>query len=100
MVFLDPAGIPMKYDQLEIYKDAIGTAECRIAIDVPNKDSWQTSGLVVNTKDGRRLEAGYKPGCHAPARDNEDKRKRPSFGREALGAYASLWHRLSPLRGS
>ena len=51
VVFLDPAGIPMKYDQLEIYKDAVGTAECRIAVDVPNKDSWQTSGLVVNTKD-------------------------------------------------
>ena len=38
MVFLDPTGVPMKYDQLGIIKDAVGTASCRIAVDARNDD--------------------------------------------------------------
>ena len=48
-VFLDPAGIPIKYDQMEIFKDAIGTAACRIAVDIPHHKSWKASGLVIDT---------------------------------------------------
>ena len=52
MVFLDPTnGIPMKYDQLAIYKDAIGTAECRIRVDVPDNKSWRSSGLTIDPKE-------------------------------------------------
>ena len=51
MVFLDPTGIPIKYDMLEIFKDAIGTATCRIAVDAPYKNSWRNTGLVIDTKD-------------------------------------------------
>ena len=49
MVFLDPTGIPIKYDQMEIFKDAIGAASCRIAVDVPYQKSWKRSGLVIDT---------------------------------------------------
>ncbi len=34
MVFLDPQGIPIKYDMLQIYKDAIASTACRIAVDI------------------------------------------------------------------
>ena len=41
----------MKYDQLAIYKDAIGTAECRIRVDVPDNKSWRSSGLTNDPKE-------------------------------------------------
>ena len=50
MVFLDPTGIPIKYDQLEIFKEAIGTASCRISVDASHQNAWQITGLVIDTK--------------------------------------------------
>lgn len=32
MVFLDPVGVPMKYDQLQIYKDFVGKTACRMEV--------------------------------------------------------------------
>jgi len=51
MVFLDPQGIPIKYDMLQIYKDAIASTACRIAVDVPGqtKHTWQKTGLLIDS---------------------------------------------------
>ena len=60
MVFLDPTGIPMKYDMLQIYKDAIGTASCHIFVDAPSKNSWQNTGLVIDTTKVASLGDDWK----------------------------------------
>ena len=49
IVFIDPSGIPMKYDMLQIYKDIIGAGACRIAVDTPRDNTWQQTELVIDT---------------------------------------------------
>ena len=51
MVFLDPVGVPMKYDQMQIYKDIVGTAHCRIHIDALTDErskhwNWKNTGSI------------------------------------------------------
>ena len=60
MVFLDPTGIPMKYDMLQIYKDAIGTASCRIAVDAQYKNTWKKTGLVIDTAKDPSFDESWK----------------------------------------
>ena len=60
MVFLDPTGIPIKYDMLQIYKDAIGTAACRISVDALYKNSWQKTGLIIDTAKDLTLDDNWK----------------------------------------
>ena len=47
MVFVDPTGTSMKYDMLQICRDAIGTAVCRIFVNAPCKNAWQKTGLMI-----------------------------------------------------
>ena len=39
----------MKYHMLEIYRDKIATAACRIAVDVPRNNTWEKTDLVLDT---------------------------------------------------
>ena len=61
----------MKYDQLEIYKDIIGTCACRIQVDIPTgprSKSWRSAGLVIDTwKDpdlGQKWRDNVAEGAH------------------------------------
>ena len=44
--------------RLEIYRDIVGTAACRIEVDAPGKfpNTWQKTGVVINTQDHPELD--------------------------------------------
>ena len=52
----------MKYDQLQVYKEIVGTASCRILVDVEGKacGKWQSTGLVIQTGDDTNLGAKWR----------------------------------------
>ena len=62
MVFLDPVGMPLKYDQLQVYRDIVGTSACRIEVDSEGKTrgSWHPTGLAFHTDDHPSLDAKWR----------------------------------------
>ena len=50
MVFLDPTGVPLKYDQLQVLKEMVGVSARRIEIDAGGKapNTWRTTGQSLN----------------------------------------------------
>ena len=62
MVFLDPAGMPLKYDQLQVFRDIVGTAACRIQVDAAGKTygSWHPTGLAFNTDGDPTLDDKWR----------------------------------------
>ena len=62
MVFLDPAGMPLKYDQFQILKDIVGTAACRIHVDRAGKTfgSWHPTGFSLNTADEATMDDKWR----------------------------------------
>jgi len=57
--------------RLQIYKDIVGTAACRIEVDAPGKTphTWHRTGVVIDTKNDPEL-------------DNNEWRKDISLGAE------------------
>ena len=62
MVFLDPEGMPLKYDQLQVFKDIVGTAACRIKVDAAGQTlgSWQPTGLSFDTTQHPSLDDKWR----------------------------------------
>ena len=88
MVFLDPAGMPLKYDQLQIFKDCcphvfkacrpvqhthtksmapiqdiVGTTACRIKVDYSADKSasgWHPTGLTLDTDQHAGLDDKWR----------------------------------------
>ena len=62
MVFLDPTGVPMKYDQLRIFKDIVGTARCRIEVDAQGRASntWRRTNVVIDTANEPTLNDEWR----------------------------------------
>jgi hypothetical protein len=62
MVFLDPAGMPLKYDQLQVLKDNVGTAACRIQVDAAGRTqgSWRPTGVAFNTDEDPTLDDKWR----------------------------------------
>ena len=62
MVFLDPSGIPLKYDQLRIYKEVVATCHSRIEVDaqgvLPN--TWRKTGCVIDTANEPGLDESWQ----------------------------------------
>jgi hypothetical protein len=51
LVVVDLAGVPLKYDQLKVFEDIIGTQAVRLELDLPGPDGrgWSRSGHSVDT---------------------------------------------------
>ncbi len=62
MVFLDPVGMPLKYDQLQVYRDIVGTSACRIEVDAEGKTrgSWYPTRLAFHTDDHPSLDDKWR----------------------------------------
>ena len=53
MVVVDASGHPMKYDQLQIRENAVGTQNVRMELDVPREDGrgWRRTHSFTETQD-------------------------------------------------
>ncbi len=54
--------MPLKYDQLQVYRDIVGTSACRIEVDSEGKTrgSWHPTGLAFHTDDHPSLDAKWR----------------------------------------
>ena len=57
MVVVDASGHPMKYDQLQILENAVGTQNVRMELDVPREDGrgWRRTHSFTETQDDHPL---------------------------------------------
>ena len=61
MVVVDASGHPMKYDQLQILENAVGTQNVRMELDVPREDGrgWRRTHSFTETQDDHLLNAQW-----------------------------------------
>ena len=61
MVVVDASGHPMKYDQLQILENAVGTQNVRLELDVPREDGrgWRRTHSFTETQEDDLLNAQW-----------------------------------------
>ena len=61
MVVVGASGHPMKYDQLQILENAVGTQNVRMELDVPTEDGrgWRRAHSSTETQDDHLLNAQW-----------------------------------------
>ena len=63
MVMMDPVGVPMKYDQLQVYKDFVGKTACRISIDAQTQKTWRHAGCIDTSGLSEKMKRDISRGA-------------------------------------